>query len=137
MADRPAVKTRKLTREKLASFLKSHELIKAFENLAQDVAETLPDAVEDSNANNDQARDTAAMALAAAAAARAAGDRLLLLLGELESHINAQHDRGAQVADVRRRLDELDTRVQALERRAPAEDLRRQIDELRTLILGS
>lgn len=45
MADRPAVKTRGLTRDKLATFLKSHELIKAFEDLSQDVSEVIPDAI--------------------------------------------------------------------------------------------
>ncbi len=46
MAERPLVKTRPITREKLATFLPTHELIKAFENLSADVSETLPDAIE-------------------------------------------------------------------------------------------
>jgi hypothetical protein len=45
MADLPTVKTKRITRDKLAQFLPSHELIKAFENLSEDVAETLPDAI--------------------------------------------------------------------------------------------
>lgn len=51
MADRPEVKTRRITRDKLASFLKSHELIKAFEDLAADVSETLPDAIMNATAD--------------------------------------------------------------------------------------
>lgn len=46
MADRPIVKTRRLTRDKLSTFLKSLEMIKAFENLTSDVGTTLPDAIE-------------------------------------------------------------------------------------------
>lgn len=45
MADRPDVKTRRLTREKLAKFLPNHETIKAFENITEDLADTLPDAI--------------------------------------------------------------------------------------------
>lgn len=47
MADRPSVRTKRLSRDKLATFLKSHELIKAFEHIAVDVGETLPDAIAD------------------------------------------------------------------------------------------
>lgn len=46
MADRPAVKTQRIGRDKLAQFLPTHELIKAFENISTDVSETLPDAIE-------------------------------------------------------------------------------------------
>jgi hypothetical protein len=45
MADRPSVKTRPITRDKLAQFLPSFELIKAFEAMTQDITETLPDAI--------------------------------------------------------------------------------------------
>lgn len=46
MADAPIVKSRRVTRDKLAAVFKSHELIKAFEDLIDDVSVTLPDAVE-------------------------------------------------------------------------------------------
>lgn len=46
MADRPPVKTRRITRDKLAQFLPTHELIKAFEDLSADVSQTLPDAID-------------------------------------------------------------------------------------------
>lgn len=45
MADIPTVKSRRITRDKLATFLGSHELIKAFENLIEDVVVTIPEAV--------------------------------------------------------------------------------------------
>ena len=47
MADRPDVNTRRITRDKLAQFLNSQELIKAFENISKDVGEVLPDAIAD------------------------------------------------------------------------------------------
>lgn len=39
------VRTRAITRDKLTAALKNHELVKAFENLTQDVSQTLPDAI--------------------------------------------------------------------------------------------
>lgn len=47
MPDRPNVMTRKVTRDKLASFLKSQELIKFIESLQTDVTETLPNSIVD------------------------------------------------------------------------------------------
>lgn len=46
MADRPNVKTRVITRDRLATFLQSPEMIRAFELLFRDVQITLPDAIE-------------------------------------------------------------------------------------------
>lgn len=53
------IKTKRLTRQKLAEFLPNQEAIKAFENLQEDVMETIPVIVEDtaSNANNLVAAD--------------------------------------------------------------------------------
>lgn len=45
MADAPIVKSRRVTRDKLAAIFKSHELIKAFENLIDDVSVAIPAAV--------------------------------------------------------------------------------------------
>lgn len=53
MASRPNVKTRPITRDKLATFLRSAELIKAFENMTNDVSETLPDAIAGINGSQD------------------------------------------------------------------------------------
>ncbi|MGE5622495.1 MAG: hypothetical protein ACM3WS_05005, partial [Bacillota bacterium] len=60
MASIPIVKTFVLTRNKLAQFLKSHELIKAFESITQDVTETLPQAIADSSRDPDSVLSTAA-----------------------------------------------------------------------------
>lgn len=70
------LRTRKITRDKLASFLPSHELIKAFENLIQDVEEVVPE--------TNISQDTADSALSEAAAARAIAEsvkKLVLALG--------------------------------------------------------
>lgn len=53
MAERPDVKTRRLTRDKLALFLPNQESIKALENMSLDVGETLPDAIEGMATNAD------------------------------------------------------------------------------------
>ena len=49
MPERPIVKTRRITRDKLAQFLPSHELIKAFEDMSSDVSTTIPDAIAEVN----------------------------------------------------------------------------------------
>lgn len=62
MAERPPVKTQPITRDKLAQFLPSHELIKAFESMATDVSKVLPDAIE--NAAVDSSSVVATIAFA-------------------------------------------------------------------------
>lgn len=47
MASSIPIKTRRLTRDKIAAILKSQELIKAFENIIEDVTVTLPDSTID------------------------------------------------------------------------------------------
>ena len=74
MASRPAVKTKLVTRDKLASFLPNHELIRAFENLTHDVAHVLPDAAQTSSTSSDAAQETADDALASAGAAQASAN---------------------------------------------------------------
>lgn len=66
------LRTRKISRDKLASFLPSHELIKAFENLVQDVEEVVPD--------TNQSQDLADTALSEAAAARAVAESVKKLV---------------------------------------------------------
>jgi len=68
------VLTRKITRNKLAEFLDNHELIKAFENLTQDVGTTLPDAIGTNTDAIAESQATADTALAASVAARAIAD---------------------------------------------------------------
>lgn len=63
--------TRPVTRNKLAQFLSSQELIKAFENLTADVSSTLPDAINSGVADAGRAQATADNALAAATLATA------------------------------------------------------------------
>lgn len=63
--------TRPVTRNKLAQFLSSQELIKAFENLTADVSSTLPDAININVETITQAQATADTATAEAALATA------------------------------------------------------------------
>lgn len=81
MASLPATKTRKLTRDKLRKFLPNHESIRAFEELTQDVTETLPQASYDNSVAAEQAAtaaasaaDLAESALVAAGHAQASAD---------------------------------------------------------------
>ena len=53
MADTPIVKTIRVTRDKLAVIFKSHELVKAFENLQSDVMESIPEAIAASSTDAD------------------------------------------------------------------------------------
>lgn len=69
------LKTRRLTRDKLASFLGNQELIKAFENLQEDVASTLPDAAV-------SAAQAAANAMIVARTALAYAAQAMLMAGE-------------------------------------------------------
>lgn len=84
MASAPDVKTTKLTRDKLAKFLPNHEAIKCFENLTQDVSQTLPAAslantlaAAAAQASANAAQDEAILALTNAAAAQATADQAL------------------------------------------------------------
>ena len=76
-----AVRSRPLSRDKLAQFLPSFELIRAYELLHEDVSQTLPaaagqalDDAETAQAAADAAQATADTALANAATAQAAAD---------------------------------------------------------------
>lgn len=83
MASRPAVKTTPITRDKLATFLGSHELIKAFENIVQDVSVIIPDDTETISIAVDTAQETADSGVVAAAAARALAEALRPLVEAL------------------------------------------------------
>jgi hypothetical protein len=73
VADRPPVTTpRLITRDKLKSVLKLHELVVAVESLLADVSGVLPDATGDAAAQADLALANAAAAQAAANSAAAA-----------------------------------------------------------------
>ena len=53
MAERPAVQTLRFRRSELAKLISDPALLRAFEALAIDVSETLPDAIEGSTGNAD------------------------------------------------------------------------------------
>lgn len=72
------VKTRKLTRNKLATFLSNQELIKAFENLTEDVSTTIPGAMDGNTGATESAQETADLALALANAAQAIAAQAVL-----------------------------------------------------------
>lgn len=111
------LRTRKITRDKLASFLPSHELIKAFENLIQDVEEVVPD--------TNISQDTADSALSEAAAARAVAEsvkKLVLAFGASPPPAPAERskpvdDLTAQIATLYSLVARLTQRVENLEER--------------------
>jgi hypothetical protein len=74
MADPVVVRSRTVSRDKLAQFLPSPELIRAYEALHQDVAETLPAAATQALGDAEDAMTQATTALANAATAQAAAD---------------------------------------------------------------
>lgn len=53
MAERPEVLSKRVTRADLAEFLPNSRAIRAFENMVQDLTQTLPDAIENSSADAD------------------------------------------------------------------------------------
>jgi hypothetical protein len=95
VATRPAVRTRPLTRDKLATFLGNPELIKAFEALSEDVSTTLPNASESNSASAEGALEaaqaaqlTADEALAAAQPGGAEGDVQINVGGDFAAFSN-------------------------------------------------
>lgn len=109
------LRTAKITRDKLALFLPTHELIKAFENLVQDVEEVVP-------ATNDS-QDTADSALSESAAARAIAESVKKLVVALVSappqapaaRQEPIDDLTAQVATLQSLVARLTQRVENLE----------------------
>jgi hypothetical protein len=117
MADRPVVKSRRITREELARFLPSHRAIKAFEDLIDDVAEALPDAIEGDTNDIDIAQgSTAALAVEVLAQV----ERLRTLLEPLALRpvlepLLPQEDHHALLQALREEFFALRQRVEALE----------------------
>jgi hypothetical protein len=112
--DRPVVRTKPVSRDKLAQFLPSQELIVAFENLAADVGLTLPDATVVNADLLSQVVTQAQVATDIAAGARSGVDRLANALMALATALQTQRSERAAISD-----------------------LRRQVDEIRTILLGS
>lgn len=137
MADPIAVATRQVTRDKLAQFLKSQELIKLFENLTQDVSVTVPEALDTISAVADQALATGLLVMGVAESARAEADRLTQVLNRVDAAFSTQRDRGAELQELRKRLDAIENTVVALGRGSNTDTLRKQIEELRALVIGS
>lgn len=113
------LRTRRITRDKLASFLPSHELIKAFENLVDDVVEIVP--------ASDESISTADTALSEAAAARAVAEsvkKLVIALGAappppVADRLDADADLTAQVATLYSLVARLTQRIENLEEGPP------------------
>jgi hypothetical protein len=109
MADRPAVKTQHVRRDELAAVLVSPRLVKAFENMADDVSQTLPDAAKATAQAASRAQARADAAKDAAEAAQADATEALTLIDELDG------EPAAQLAALREELGALRGRIAALE----------------------
>lgn len=103
MADRPAVTSQPITRDKLATFLKSHELIKAFENMLKDIRQVLPDSIEQNSGTIDD------LAIAADAAGTTAN--MALSIAEFVAQAVQQLLEGPPRAEP---ADDLDSRIAAI-----------------------
>lgn len=117
MASRPAVKVRPITRDKLATFLGSHELITAFENLVEDVATTIPDDTETLSIAVDAAQETADGAIVSAAAARSVAELLRPLVEALVAGPPPAPAARAEPEGLPARLAQLESTVARLARR--------------------
>lgn len=82
MSDQVQVKTRPVPRDELASFLPTPRLVRAFENMTQDVAETLPKATDAANEAASNALSTANAAKTQADLALEHADEALALVSE-------------------------------------------------------
>ena len=81
MATAPQTTTARLTRDKLAKFLPTHEAIKAFESLTSDVTQVLPAASLANAISAANAGDAAEAGIVAAAAAQLTADAALAQAG--------------------------------------------------------
>lgn len=123
------VVTRRITRDKLALFLRGpdgkplHELIKAFENLFHDVAVTIPDEtggnageIEAAALDSSAARSDAGTALALVSALQAFVD-LQSLAPTATEHPAEPHvcDGCAQLAALREEVAELRSQIRAIQ----------------------
>lgn len=88
------LQTRRLTRDKLAAFLTSHEAIKAFEALTTDVGETIGQAIDASTA--------------AADAAMLAAQTAQVLADEVATLLATQRSNNATISALQKRVDDLE-----------------------------
>lgn len=126
MAD---IRSRPIARAALAEVFKSREMIAVIENLSQDVRETLPVAADAAQATANDARDRAI-------AAQDDADRIDILLATLDAFVQMQRSERATIDTLRRRVEELELRLLAADRRHDTDGLRKQLEELRSIVLG-
>lgn len=99
----------RLDRSDLASFLPDLRAVKSFENLAADVSNTIPNAINATDAKVDAMDDTAAVTASSIAAVRALASRALQAVAELEDQAAARRSDHATIQALQRRVDELET----------------------------
>ncbi|WP_323141282.1 hypothetical protein [Massilia phyllosphaerae] len=116
----------KLDRRVLAQFLPNPQAIAAFERMASDVNEALPEATATAQDTADQAYTIATVAKSNAESLRPLLDMLLTMMQ------TARSDRALIVA-LGHRVTELETRILALQRSVNTEPLRRQLNDLQAL----
>lgn len=89
MATSLVVRTLPIARDELRKFLPNSQLIKAFENLAQDVSETIPSAIDGNTTAVALAQATANSAIVQATAAQATADTALSNAATAQSTVDA------------------------------------------------
>lgn len=134
---KPAVRSRAISRSNLATFLKSPELIKQFEDLTSDVATVLPVAVGETAQMVSDAAEVAILAMTAAAAAKSQADRLAGLVEELSLLARTQRTPNSEIARLQQRIEVMEMALLALQRGSNIDALRKQIDDLQTIVLGA
>lgn len=147
------IRTNKLTREQIAAFVGNNpRAIKLIENLALDVSVAIPTAIDD-------VQSMVSLSEAAAAIAQAAANRALELAGAISVVLHTSRatsqpddlrrrlddleqrtiaaDRRTNTNTLLQRIDDLEQRINAAERQGNTDDLRRRLDDLQTQFLAS
>ncbi len=111
MADELVTRTSRVTRDKLAKFLPSQELIVAFESLTSDVGKTIPDAV---NQVMDEMGETEALldfAFGALGSAGSVAQRALALAERVEALVETLGSDRAALKVLASRIEELQGQI--------------------------
>lgn len=130
------LKTKAITRDKLAKVFKDHELIKLIENIADDLSKAVPQDMESVEQIANEAQQAAVLAIGAVKAAQGAADRLEKLIEQARIEMLLQPDLRSTVEAQRQRIAELEARIEST-RTPDLAGLQRQIDELKTLVIGA
>lgn len=126
------IQPRQLTRDQLATFLKSPELIRAFERYIDAISTGVPDALSQTQAIAVMAQDGASSARGAARRAESAAmESLVLQSQETARAVRSMADRLERAAAEQQALL-LTLRTQA----STIHQLQRQVEDLRALTLG-